>query len=284
MWMIDPPPLRAMSGIAYLLIRKAPRRLTPTTRSQSSTVKSTTEPAGSVAAASLTRMSSRPKASATRATAAATIVSRLTSASTARPSQARAVAAALSPSRSRQATRAPAAAKAWAIARPMPAPAPVTMAALPASGETVSVIACSSFMPGAGRWSSPAEIGLAHALIAAQCVGRAAGDDGSRLQHIAAVRGGEGVMGILLDQKNAGAALVEFTDGAEDLLHDDRREAERRLVEAEKPWLRHQRPAERQHLLLATRERASALHRALAEARKKPEHLVDQPPQPHLVL
>ena len=48
--------------------------------------------------------------------------------------------------------------------------------------------------------------------------------------------------------------------------HDQRRKAERRLVEQHQPRPQHQGAADRQHLLLAARERAGLLHPALPSA------------------
>ena len=49
-------------------------------------------------------------------------------------------------------------------------------------------------------------------------------------------------------------------------LHDQRRQAERRLVEQQQPRPRHQRAADRHHLLLAARQRAGGLRRACPAA------------------
>ena len=54
----------------------------------------------------------------------------------------------------------------------------------------------------------------------------------------------------------------------EDLLHHERREAEGRLVEQQEPRPQHQRARDRQHLLLAARQRAGLLPPPLLEARE----------------
>ena len=55
----------------------------------------------------------------------------------------------------------------------------------------------------------------------------------------------------------------------EDLLRDQRREAERGLVEQQQPRPAHQRARDRQHLLLAAGQRAAALAQALLQARQQ---------------
>ena len=62
--------------------------------------------------------------------------------------------------------------------------------------------------------------------------------------------------------------LVELADDAEELAHDHGRETERRLVEEEQLRPAHQRAAEREHLLLAARERPGALASALLHPRE----------------
>ena len=82
--------------------------------------------------------------------------------------------------------------------------------------------------------------------------------------------------GVLLDQEHGELfALVERVDGGENLLHQERREAERGFVEQEQPRPRHQRAADRQHLLLAARQRAAALAEPLLEAREQREHALE---------
>ena len=80
----------------------------------------------------------------------------------------------------------------------------------------------------------------------------------------------ERVIGALLDQENGQAIIgVERADRREDLLHDQRRQAERRLVEQKQRRASHQRAGDRQHLLLASRQRAAALMLTCLEQRKQ---------------
>ena len=61
-------------------------------------------------------------------------------------------------------------------------------------------------------------------------------------------------------------------DQREHLLDQQRRQAERRLVEDQQLRLGHQAAADGEHLLLAARQRAGALRAALVQARKDVEH------------
>src|SRR5882724_1024828 len=77
---------------------------------------------------------------------------------------------------------------------------------------------------------------------------------------------------VLLDQKDGELLLdVEGADDVENLPGDERGEAERRFVQQQEARPAHERARDRQHLLLAARERAPALVDALAQARKQLE-------------
>ena len=82
------------------------------------------------------------------------------------------------------------------------------------------------------------------------------------LEHVAAVRGVERHQRVLLDEQDRRALLVDLLDDVEDPLDEDRREPERRLVEQQQLRARHQRAADRAHLLLAARHRPGLLRRA----------------------
>ena len=64
-------------------------------------------------------------------------------------------------------------------------------------------------------------------------------------------------------------------DRVEDRVDEHRGEAHRRLVEQQDPRLGHQRPAHRQHLLLAAAERAGDLVLALLRPREHLEGALD---------
>ncbi len=71
------------------------------------------------------------------------------------------------------------------------------------------------------------------------------------------------------------SSLLMRAQDAEDLGHDLRRQPERRLVQQQQLGPQHQRAADRQHLLLAARQRARLLVAALAEPRETRVHLLD---------
>ena len=72
---------------------------------------------------------------------------------------------------------------------------------------------------------------------------------------------------LLLDEQDRDLSLArELADHVLDLLHDDRRQSFGRLVHDEQPWIADQRPADRQHLLLAAGELRAAGSAALARA------------------
>src|SRR5437773_8930917 len=77
---------------------------------------------------------------------------------------------------------------------------------------------------------------------------------------------------VLLDEQHRHALLVDVLDRLEDELDEHRGEPHRRLVEQQHDRSRHERASDREHLLLAARQRAGALREALLEAW---EELVD---------
>src|SRR5512137_1376000 len=61
----------------------------------------------------------------------------------------------------------------------------------------------------------------------------------------------QGLMNILLDQQNRNLLLIESLDEFEDQLHNKRSQSERRFIQHEKFWSRHQGPSNGNHLLLS---------------------------------
>src|SRR5690606_30232646 len=96
-------------------------------------------------------------------------------------------------------------------------------------------------------------------LVLAQLRRRAVQRHAAVLEHVGAVRDGQRQQGVLLDQEDAHALLVEARERLGDLARQQRREAERGLVQEQYLRLGHQRPADREHLLLAAGEAAGRL-------------------------
>src|SRR5262249_57255903 len=80
---------------------------------------------------------------------------------------------------------------------------------------------------------------------------------------------------VLEQEDGEPVARVEVADDAEDLLGDERREAERGLVEQQQARASHEGARNRQHLLLAARQRTAALIAALGEAWEEREHALE---------
>src|SRR5262245_4880535 len=62
------------------------------------------------------------------------------------------------------------------------------------------------------------------------------------LEHVGALGVAQGRVGVLLDQENGNAGAMDLLDRLEDRVDDDRREAERGLVEQKDARLRHESP------------------------------------------
>ncbi len=118
-----------------------------------------------------------------------------------------------------------------------------------------------------------AEVALADGVVGAQPRARAFDGDAADLEHVGAARGGERDAGVLLDDED-GEALggVQAAEDGEDLADDERRQAERGLVEQQQPRPGEQGAAEREQLLLAAGEGARLLVAPVGELR---EELVD---------
>src|SRR5207302_1747429 len=81
--------------------------------------------------------------------------------------------------------------------------------------------------------SLDAEVGALDVGRAEQLLARSGLDDRTGLEDIRAVRDLERLRRVLLDEEDRDALRVDLTDDLEDGLDEDRREAERRLVEHE---------------------------------------------------
>src|SRR5262249_16669286 len=154
----------------------------------------------------------------------------------------------------------------------MPLPAPVTTADFSAS-EYLPFSATSLPLDPNGR--DTAEIGLLNAWISLEICASPAGDHRPGLQHIATAGCFQCVAGVLFDEEHTGASRVDRADRAEYILHDNRCEAERWLVETQQLRLRHHGATEHQHLLLTPAQRSGVLRATLGETREHVEYLAD---------
>src|SRR5207245_6765128 len=119
--------------------------------------------------------------------------------------------------------------------------------------------------------ASLAQVCLAHLGAAEQLLPGAALHHLPGLEDVPVVRDPQRQVGILLHQQDGHARPVDLLDDAEDGLGDLRREPQRRLVQQEQLGPGHQRPRDREHLLLASGERSGHLPLALAQDGKEGE-------------
>ena len=128
--------------------------------------------------------------------------------------------------------------------------------------------------PGAGDGALPsvaaaipaaAQVGAPHGRIVAQPLRGALADNAAVLQEVPAVGNGQRLTGVLLHQQHAHAHVLDAAERLEQLAADQRREAERRLVQQQDVGRRHQRPADGHHLPLAAAHGVGGLPHALGE-------------------
>src|SRR6266568_796250 len=114
-----------------------------------------------------------------------------------------------------------------------------------------------------------AEIELLDVVLLEQAVAGVLHDDAADLQDVAVVGHVQRHVGVLLHEEDGHPPLaVDPDDDIENLLHELGRQPQRRLVQQHHLRPRHERPADRQHLLLAAREAAGALAGPGAEHRE----------------
>src|SRR6266571_1122332 len=119
-----------------------------------------------------------------------------------------------------------------------------------------------------------AEVRLADLLVVQQRPRLVLEHDPAGLDHVAPVGEAERLGGVLLDEQDRRALLVDLADGVEDALDDDGGEPHRGLVQQHQLGPCHERPADREHLLLPSGERARRLARAFLEDREELEDAV----------
>src|ERR1700724_2199933 len=106
--------------------------------------------------------------------------------------------------------------------------------------------------------------------------GRRLVPDRALLHEIDALARREGERHVLLDQQDGDALLGERGDDLPDLRHHARHQAFGRLVEQDDLRLEHHGAGDREHLLLAARQRAARLVAPLGEHRKICKDLAEQ--------
>src|SRR3569623_2751806 len=122
--------------------------------------------------------------------------------------------------------------------------------------------------------SSRAKIGLHDGVARGEDVGIAVHADAAGLEHVAVVGELEGETGVLLDQEDRDAGLVEIADDAEGLEHKLGGEAHRGFIEEQHLGAVHEGAADGEHLLLAAREQRAVLVLALLEDREQREGVI----------
>src|SRR5262245_46893640 len=140
--------------------------------------------------------------------------------------------------------------------------------------EALSTLARIFIWTSLGMPSHP-EVCALDVLVPEQLRAAAFQNHAAVLEHVTTTRERQGLARVLLHQQHGGAEAIDLADDAEDLLHHDGRQAQRRLVEHEHAGARHERPADGQHLLLAAGHGARGLAPALLEAREEAEHLLE---------
>jgi hypothetical protein len=93
--------------------------------------------------------------------------------------------------------------------------------------------------------------------------------DPADLQHVRQVRHPQRQRGVLLGQQHRRALPVDLRDHLADPVHQLRRQTQRRLVQQEQPRAGHQRPADREQLLLAAGQQPGPLVTALPQHRQQ---------------
>src|SRR3954454_22382400 len=134
--------------------------------------------------------------------------------------------------------------------------------------KTNSLIGRAESMPLAPMLMASAKKAFGHLGIGEQ-LGAGAGEAvAAGRQYEAAVGDRQRLAGILLDHQNADAGRIDGQDALEDLVHIERRQPGRRLVEQQELGPGHQRAADRNHLALATRQLSGRLPPLVAQRRK----------------
>ena len=96
-------------------------------------------------------------------------------------------------------------------------------------------------------------------------------------EHVVSFRDPVNEAEVLFDQQQRGARVRELAQDDRELVDDHGCETLARLVEYQQRGVRHQGAADRQHLLLAARQRGTRRVGPLAQDRKQVEHAIEGP-------
>src|SRR3984885_14154138 len=117
-----------------------------------------------------------------------------------------------------------------------------------------------------------AEISRLHLLALGQRRGAVGAANMPVVKKIAAIGDGQALLGVLLDQKDPDASVLDARQRAEKFAAQKRRKPKRRLVEQQNSRGRHHGAPDRHHLALAAAHGAHDLFWALLEFRKQAKH------------
>src|SRR5512143_2102611 len=265
---------RIMCGATAWATRKYPFRLVSRTRSHSSSDRSRVV-LRTFTPALFTRTSIFPKDATTASTARPTLSRRRTSignVSARTPSASAPARVSRSPSASRahSARSHPAFASPIAIARPSPFEAPVTSAARPVrSNRSLAIKALPT--------RSYHEVFPDHLFVPPDLLHSPSVPDGPVFEDVPPPAHLPAELQVLVGEQDRHPLPVDPAENVHKVRHHQRREPLGRLVEQEQGRVRHQRPADPQHLLLAARQ-VDPLRRG--EIREDREQLVHPLPVP----
>src|SRR5437667_9882156 len=161
-------------------------------------------------------------------------------------------------------------------------PGPVSMPGLspnarPTSWDTVAVFGNAGSIQLTPASLSHAEVAVLDVRACTELGRGAAPHDLALLEDVVSVGDPRQRGHVLVDQQDRLPARLEVDQAAPDLRPDERREPLRRLVEDEQARVRHEGAPDREHLLLAARERAAEDALTLGELGKEVEDLLDRP-------
>src|SRR5216683_6253093 len=122
------------------------------------------------------------------------------------------------------------------------------------------------------RTPSESEVSLANARIILHFGGRAAQNDSSILEDVCAARRVQRDEDVLLDQDERCAFAIDLLNDVDQVVDDVGSQAERQLVDHQQLGPGHQPAPDRDHLLLAARQRAGLARELVRKRRKMTEH------------